>query len=145
MGKLQALSRLKESAGRTQWTTIKAMVTPKLIGPHGEIIIINTNGKQLRAFCMYNNLVMTDADMTCHQSRRINYSLNLFSVYFHYIYPEVPKIRGRKGMGKGRKAKERKVRKGIMGSRERGEAPPAGGVSERSEQGQSPQFLFLYY
>jgi hypothetical protein len=35
------------------------MVTPKLIGPHGERII-NTNGKQLRDFCMYNNLRITN-------------------------------------------------------------------------------------
>jgi hypothetical protein len=35
------------------------MVTPKLIGPHGERII-NTNGKQLRAFCMDNNLIITN-------------------------------------------------------------------------------------
>jgi hypothetical protein len=35
------------------------IATPKLIGPHGERII-NTNGKQLRDFCMYDNLRITN-------------------------------------------------------------------------------------
>jgi hypothetical protein len=81
---------------------IRNILTPKLVGPYGERII-NTNGKQLRDFCMYNNLRITNTyypHKDIHKytwAERGNRSIIDYTIANEKIWPHVLDTRSYRG------------------------------------------------